>query len=141
MSAALPSVPPELKPAQPYLQRADEVAKTDPVVAYWCTSIPLAHHVSRRRPRIAGTYYAAQLGIGLKTKDNAARTFLFDLLGLLEKMKTDIGQNDAIEDDNAGAAYVENFALRVFAAADNEDRRGSATRYAAPSTLPPSRSR
>ena len=45
-------------------------------------------------------------------------------------MKTEIGQNDAIEDDAASAAYVENFALRVFSLADNEDRRGNADRCA-----------
>ena len=79
-------------------------------------------------PRL-GTYYAAQLGIALKLKDNAARTFLFDLLGTLETMKGEIGPNDAIDDESASSAYVENFAIRVFAAADNEDRRGNATRY------------
>lgn len=77
-----------------------------------------------------GAYYAAQLGIALKLKDNAARNYLFDLLGVLEKMKAEIGSNDAIEDESASSAYVENFALRVFAAADNEDRRGNATRCA-----------
>ena len=31
-------------------------------------------------------------------------------------------------DDAAGKAYVENFALKVFVGADNEDRAGKATR-------------
>ena len=44
-------------------------------------------------------------------------------------MKTEIGPNDAIDDESASSAYVENFALRVFAGADNEDRKGNATRY------------
>lgn len=103
------SLPRELKSIQPFLQRAEEVKSADPVIAYWCT------------------YYAAQLGIALKLKDNAARTFLFDLLGRLETMKSEIGPNDAIDDESASSAYVENFAIRVFAAADSEDRRGNAT--------------
>ena len=44
-------------------------------------------------------------------------------------MKKAIGANDAIDNDSVGAAVVENFALRVFSAADNEDRSGRATRY------------
>lgn len=44
-------------------------------------------------------------------------------------MKKSIGTNDAVEHESVGAAYVENFALKVFAAADNEDRKGSATRF------------
>ncbi|OBZ78686.1 Vacuolar protein sorting-associated protein VTA1 [Grifola frondosa] len=106
----LPPVPPELKSISPYLQRADELTSRDPVMAYWCT------------------YYAAQIGIARKAKDPAARTFLFALLGALENMKKDVGANDAIDDESASSAYVENFALKVFAMADNEDRRGEATR-------------
>ena len=37
--------------------------------------------------------------------------------------------NDAVHDEPASAAYVENFALRVFAGADNEDRNGNITKY------------
>ncbi|GJE99635.1 Vta1 like-domain-containing protein [Phanerochaete sordida] len=107
---SLPPVPPELKTIAPFLQRADELKTQDPVIAYWCA------------------YYAAQLGIALKLKDNAARMFLLHLLEALEKMKSEIGPNDAIDDELASSAYVENFALRVFAAADNEDRKGNATR-------------
>lgn len=44
-------------------------------------------------------------------------------------MKKEIGANDAIEHESAGAAYVENFALRVFKLADEEDRRAEATRF------------
>ncbi|KAI0095044.1 Vta1 like-domain-containing protein [Irpex rosettiformis] len=106
----LPPVPAELKSVTPYLQRAEEVKSTDPIIAYWCA------------------YHAAQIGISLKVKDNNARTFLFDLLDILEKTKSEIGPNDAIDDESASSAYVENFALRVFTIADNEDRRGNATR-------------
>ncbi|KAI0778443.1 Vta1 like-domain-containing protein [Trametes elegans] len=113
MGLSLPPVPPELRAIQPYLQRADELSAKDPVIAYWCA------------------YYAAQQGIALRLRDNASRNFLYELLGLLERMKTDLGGNDAVHDEPASAAYIENFALRVFAGADNEDRKGSATRNTA----------
>ena len=37
--------------------------------------------------------------------------------------------NQAVTEEIAGAAYIENFALKVFTGADNEDRAGKATRY------------
>ncbi|KAF8922024.1 hypothetical protein CPB85DRAFT_16968 [Mucidula mucida] len=44
-------------------------------------------------------------------------------------MKEAIGPNDAIDMEAASAAYVENFAIKVFSMADNEDRKGAATRH------------
>ncbi|KAF8216052.1 Vta1 like-domain-containing protein [Mycena galopus ATCC 62051] len=110
---ALPATPVALKAVSPYLQRADELRAKEPIIAYWCT------------------YYAAQIGIGLKAKDTASRNFLFELLGTLEKMKKDIGPTDAIDIEAASAAFVENFALRVFGMADNEDRSGAGNRSTA----------
>ncbi|EPQ60342.1 DUF605-domain-containing protein [Gloeophyllum trabeum ATCC 11539] len=116
----LPPVPPELKAIIPYVQRADELSSRDPIMSYWCA------------------YTAAQTGIALKSKAPAARTYLFALLSLLEKMKAEVvntlgkaGGADAVEDEAASAAYVENFGLRVFEGADSEDRRGMATRATA----------
>ncbi|KZT75101.1 DUF605-domain-containing protein [Daedalea quercina L-15889] len=106
----LPDVPPELKNVSPYIQRADELFTKDPVMSYW------------------SAYYAAQVGITLKPKAPASRTYLVSLLDALERMKTAIGDSDAIHDESASSAYVENFALKVFAMADNEDRLGQATR-------------
>ena len=77
-----------------------------------------------------GGYYAAQIGIGLKPRDTASRDFLFSLLGALEHIKNEIGPNDAIYNELASSAYVENFALKVFTSADNEDRNAHATRCA-----------
>lgn len=77
---------------------------------------------------IVGAYYAAQVGISLNSKEGSCREFLFDLLGLLESMKKEIGPNDAIDMESASAAYVENFAIKVFTLADNEDRKGAATK-------------
>ena len=45
-------------------------------------------------------------------------------------MKKEIGPNDALDVESASIAYVENFGLRVFAGADQEDRKGAATKYA-----------
>ncbi|KIM47740.1 hypothetical protein M413DRAFT_208471 [Hebeloma cylindrosporum] len=109
----LPPVPPELKAVSPFLSRAEELAKQDPIISYWCA------------------YYAAQVGISLKARSTASRDLLIALLGVLEQMKFDIGSNDAIDTESVSSAYVENFALKVFANADNEDRSSRATRATA----------
>ncbi|TFK56740.1 DUF605-domain-containing protein [Heliocybe sulcata] len=116
----LGTVPADLKSIASYMQRADELAGRDPIMSYWCA------------------YAAAQTGIALKSKATPARTYLFSLLSLLERMKSDVvstlgktGGADAVEDEAASAAYVENFGLRVFEGADAEDRRGLATRATA----------
>ncbi|KAJ3501776.1 hypothetical protein NLJ89_g9188 [Agrocybe chaxingu] len=109
----LPPVPPELKAITPYLQRAEELKKQDPIIAYWCA------------------YYAAQVGIALKARDSQSRDLLYALLGTLEQMKAAIGHKDALDVEIVSSAYVENFALKVFANADNEDRSGRTTRSTA----------
>ena len=123
----IPPVPPGLRALSPYLQRAEELKVKDPVIAYWCKHpSPCISRLIANLEHLPGVYYAAQQGIALH--DPTVRAFLFGLLDLLERVKAEIGKNDAITDDAASAAYVENFAIRVFAAADNEDRRGNATR-------------
>jgi vacuolar protein sorting-associated protein VTA1 len=72
-------------------------------------------------------YHAAQVGISAKIKEPAARDYLFSLLTLLEVTKKEICPNDAVDNEVVAAAYVENFALRVFGVADSEDRTGKAT--------------
>jgi vacuolar protein sorting-associated protein VTA1 len=39
-------------------------------------------------------------------------------------MKAILASNEAVTNEAAGAAYVENFALKVFMSADNDDRKG-----------------
>jgi vacuolar protein sorting-associated protein VTA1 len=43
-------------------------------------------------------------------------------------MKAEHGDNEAVTEDMAASAYIENFGLKIFATADNEDRKGRATR-------------
>lgn len=78
--------------------------------------------------RALGAYYAAQVGISLRVKSTPARDLLFGLLSVLERMKKELGPSDAVNIESVSSAYVENFAVKVFAAADNEDRSGEATR-------------
>ncbi|KAG8219518.1 Vta1 like-domain-containing protein [Butyriboletus roseoflavus] len=113
MSLGLPPVSTSLKSIAPFLQRAEELVEREPIVAYWCA------------------YYAAQLGISLKAQDSNSRNLLLNLLDALERLKREIGPNDAIDIEPASAAYVENFALKVFQMADDEDRAGNPSKSTA----------
>ncbi|KAM0746616.1 DUF605-domain-containing protein [Meredithblackwellia eburnea MCA 4105] len=107
------AVPTELKPIAPYLTRANELVKADPPIAYWCT------------------YYALQLAMTLGPKEQESNQFLFTLMDKLETTKTELASNDAVSNDIAASAYVENFALKIFSQADKEDRAGKASRLTA----------
>ncbi|GAA5972500.1 hypothetical protein JCM21900_005828 [Sporobolomyces salmonicolor] len=111
--ASPPAVPSELKPISPYLARATELAIADPVISYWCT------------------YYALQQAMTLGAKDAESQVFLFALMDKLEAMKAEHENNDAVTEDHAASAYIEDFALKIFAQADSEDRKAKATRLTA----------
>ncbi|XP_063403933.1 vacuolar protein sorting-associated protein VTA1 homolog [Mytilus trossulus] len=102
----LPPLPASLKPIQHYLKTANEHDKRDPVVSYYCQ------------------LYAMQNGMEVDKKSKDARTFLFSLMDYLEKFKTEHSENEAITSEVVGQAHMENYALKVFLFADNEDRAG-----------------
>ncbi|KAJ0986995.1 hypothetical protein J5N97_005351 [Dioscorea zingiberensis] len=97
----------EAEPAKlllPYLQRADELQKHEPLVAYYCR------------------LYAMEKGLKIPQKERTKTTnaLLISLMNQLEKDKKSITLGP---DDNL---YVEGFASNVFAKADKQDRAGRA---------------
>ncbi|CAG7845904.1 SubName: Full=Uncharacterized protein {ECO:0000313/EMBL:CCA77956.1} [Serendipita indica DSM 11827] len=109
----LPPVPGELKTISVWISRAQELKGKEPVIAYYCL------------------YHATQTGIGAKTKEKEAKNFLMDLMTTLETMKEQLKDHNEINSDEAAAKYIQAFALKVFANADNEDRKGGSTRSTA----------
>ena len=111
-----PSVPPELRAIQPFLQRATELKGRDDVMAYYCN------------------YYAAKLAIAAKPTSKDANAFLSALMDQLEADKTQLSdQNNKqlLTNDDLAYQHVEAFAMRVFLNADSEDRSGRATKKTA----------
>ncbi|KAI5451314.1 hypothetical protein NCC49_001909 [Naganishia albida] len=112
------SVPAELKPVcEQILRRARELRKADPVMSYWCC------------------FSAASASMRLPGKrSHEANKFLMNLLDVLEQMKSSLVdptsgvEHSTITDEAAGSAYVENFAMKVFLQADDEDRAGKASK-------------
>ncbi|KAK3030007.1 hypothetical protein RJ639_038106 [Escallonia herrerae] len=91
----------------PYLQRADELQKHEPLVAYYCR------------------LYAMERGLKIPQSErtNTTNALLISLMKQLEKDKKSLKLGP---DDNL---HLEGFALNVFAKADKQDRAGRADLY------------
>ncbi|XP_039981049.1 vacuolar protein sorting-associated protein VTA1 homolog isoform X2 [Xiphias gladius] len=100
------ALPAQLKPIQHHLRTAQEHENRDPVVAYYCR------------------LYAMQTGMKLDSKTPECRKFLVKLMDQLESMKKELTDNDSISQEVVGNAHIENYALKMFLYADNEDRAG-----------------
>ncbi|KAF8456369.1 Vta1 like-domain-containing protein [Terfezia claveryi] len=114
--------PAKLKTLVPFITRAHQIEKTDPTIAYWCLSIPRITHLGRRLiyETTPGYYWAVQLVLSgnLHSGDAEATQYTTALLDDLEARKERLLPNDAVTDDLAAQAYIENFATRVFNNAD-----------------------
>lgn len=106
MADPTPSVPPQFKSLQHHLRTAQEHDKRDPVVAYYCR------------------LFAMQTGMKIDSKTPECRKFLSKLMDQLESLKKQLGDCDSITQEIVGSAHVENYALKMFLYADNEDRAG-----------------
>lgn len=96
-----------------YLTRAKELEQREPIMNYFCT------------------YYAARMAIESQPKAKESQAFLVSLLDYLENLKKDLASHEAITNELVGYAYVENFALKIFNKADDEDRSGLASQKTA----------
>ncbi|XP_053602230.1 vacuolar protein sorting-associated protein VTA1 homolog [Plodia interpunctella] len=103
--ANIPECPPSLKPIQHYLKTAAEHDARDPVVAYWCR------------------LHALQVGLKLTQKKTPEETkVLMALMDWLEETKKEQKDNEAISNEVAAQAHLENYALKLFLYADKQDR-------------------
>ncbi|XP_077443942.1 vacuolar protein sorting-associated protein VTA1 homolog [Stigmatopora argus] len=100
------AAPAQLRAVQHHLRTAQEHEKRDPVVAYYCR------------------LYAMQNGMKLDSKTPECRKFLVKLMDQLESMKMELSDNESISQEVVGNAHIENYALKLFLYADDEDRAG-----------------
>lgn len=114
MAAQLPAKlrTPEL---QRFATRAVQLEKYKPIVTYWCE------------------YYVLQqlLSKNLHSTDDESANYAVQLMDKLEQTKSENAANDAIVDDVAAKAYIENFALETFSRADNAQRANAVTKQTA----------
>lgn len=65
-----------------------------------------------------------QTGMRIDSKTPECRKFLSKLMDQLEALKKQLGDNEAVTQEIVGCAHLENYALKMFLYADNEDRAG-----------------
>lgn len=106
MSVQFPPCPPSLKAIQHYLKTASEHDGRDPVISYWCR------------------LYALQSALKIDRKSDEAKIMLKAIMDWLEKEKKRLSDNEAISNDIAAQAHIENYALKLFFWADTQDRSG-----------------
>ncbi|KJY02487.1 DUF605-domain-containing protein [Zymoseptoria brevis] len=116
MAAALPA---KLKAAAPDVQRfatrAAQLEKFKPIVSYWCEYYILQQILSKE----------------LHSSDEECTNYAVQLMDKLEKYKVENSTNDAVVDDVAAKAYVENFALETFSRGDEAQRANKVTKQTA----------
>ena len=69
--------------------------------------------------------YALQAGLKLSTKTAAENNFLLKLMDWLESTKKLLKDNEAITNEVAAQAHLENWALKLFLYADKNDRESN----------------
>ncbi|MCJ1311152.1 hypothetical protein MMC25_004822 [Agyrium rufum] len=111
------SIPPSLKSGDisRFAVRGAQVERAKPVISYWC-------------------YYAAlqaiiQKGLHLESPDN--QSYALSLMEKVEQMKSSNLSNDAVTDDLAAQAYVEEFGLETFLRAANAMKANKVTKQTA----------
>ena len=87
----------------PFLQRAEEVQKVEPRIAYYCR------------------LYAVEGGLKLQNRDKAIDELLFSVMDKLESYKS---KNTLVPEEDK--LQLEGFALKIFDRADRVDRAGRA---------------
>lgn len=102
--AQFPPCPPSLQSVQHYLKIACEHDERDAVISYWCR------------------YYALNCAMKIDKSSNEAKQLLFALMDWLEKEKKKLSTNEAITNDVAAHAHIENYAMKLFTWADSMDR-------------------
>ncbi|KAL8741141.1 MAG: hypothetical protein Q9190_006224 [Brigantiaea leucoxantha] len=98
-----------------FAQRAAQVEKAKPVIAYWCNYWIVNQLISK----------------GLHIADDECTLYTTKLMDKLEKTKIDYAEESSIVDDLAGQAYVEQFGLKIFQRAENAMRANKVSRQTA----------
>ncbi|KAL8909427.1 MAG: hypothetical protein Q9207_000262 [Kuettlingeria erythrocarpa] len=115
------SIPTALKSADiaRFAQRAGQLEKAKPAIAYWCNYWVVNQLISR----------------GLHNVDEECTSYTTELMDKLERLKMEHGDDDTITDDVAAQVYVEQFALETFQRAENAMRANKASRQTADTLL------
>ncbi|KAL2211476.1 DUF605-domain-containing protein [Sarocladium strictum] len=98
-----------------FVKRANQLRSIKPALAYWCEYHAVNQIVAK----------------GLHNADDEAFAYTKTLIDRLESTKTERADDDAIVDNTAGQAYVEQFASETFDRAERTLRANKVTRQTA----------
>ncbi|EHL02293.1 putative Vacuolar protein sorting-associated protein VTA1 like protein [Glarea lozoyensis 74030] len=128
------NIPPKLKTADltRFIVRAAQLEKAKPVISYWCEYWIVNQILSKGLHN--GDQETLEYTTTLMDKLEQVRWFapmlqLSDANFSGSKIKSDNPTNDAIIDDTAGQAYVEQFALETFQRADRTVQVNKVTKH------------
>lgn len=105
--ADFPPCPASLKQIQHFLKIAQEHDTRDIVVCYW------------------SRLYALQVGLKASTQKPDETKLLLSVMDWLEATKKQNSDNEAITNEVAAQAHMENYALKLFLYADKQDRESN----------------
>ncbi|KAG5926203.1 hypothetical protein E4U42_003543 [Claviceps africana] len=110
-------LPPPLKipDVSRFIHRANQLRGIKPAIAYWCEYHAVNQIVTK----------------SLHTADDDCFAFTKSLIERLEATKTERAEDDAVVDNTAGQAYVEQFAQETFSRAERAMRANKVTRQTA----------
>ncbi|OBT38801.1 hypothetical protein VE00_10636 [Pseudogymnoascus sp. WSF 3629] len=102
-----------------FAQRAAQLEQVKPAIAYWCEYWIVNQLIAR----------------GLHNTDSECLQYTSKLMDKLEQTKSKYADDDAIIDDTAGQAYVEQFGLETFERADRAVQANKVTKQTADTFL------
>ena len=131
MAAAIPT-PLKAADIARFAHRAGQLEKAKPVVAYYCKFLDGIPQ-EQNSDHFLGYYWILDqiIAKGLHNTDNECKTYTTNLMDKLEQMKVDYAENNAITDDMAGHAYIEQFGQETFQRADKTMNANKVTRQTA----------
>ncbi|KAG5938609.1 hypothetical protein E4U59_003678 [Claviceps monticola] len=116
MNAAEPLPPPlKIPEVSRFINRANQLRAIRPAIAYWCEYHAVNQIVTK----------------SLHTASDDCFAFTKSLIERLEATKTERAEDDAVVDNTAGQAYVEQFAQETFSRAERAMRANKVTRQTA----------
>ncbi|KAG6031623.1 hypothetical protein E4U40_006997 [Claviceps sp. LM458 group G5] len=116
MNPAEPLPPPlKIPEVSRFINRANQLRAIRPAVAYWCEYHAVNQIVTK----------------SLHTASDDCFAFTKSLIERLEATKTERAEDDAVVDNTAGQAYVEQFAQETFSRAERAMRANKVTRQTA----------
>ncbi|KFY74444.1 hypothetical protein V499_05523 [Pseudogymnoascus sp. VKM F-103] len=119
MAASLPAKLKANADIARFAQRAAQLEQVKPAIAYWCEYWIVNQLIAR----------------GLHNTDSECLQYTSKLMDKLEQTKSKYADDDAIIDDTAGQAYVEQFGLETFERADRAVQANKVTKQTADTFL------